>query len=46
MRKIDELQCVAAEKRPDLILITESWCNDDITNAFLAIDGYELVPDL
>jgi len=46
IRKIDELQCVAEEKRPDIILITESWCNADITNAFLSIDNYELQADL
>jgi hypothetical protein len=26
--------------------VTESWCNEDISNAFLSLDGYELVPDL
>ena len=31
---------------PDLILITETWCNSDITNAHLCIAGYELQPDL
>jgi hypothetical protein len=30
----------------DLILVTESWCNDQITDAFLSIPGYELVNDL
>ena len=32
--------------KPDLILVTESWCNNSITDAFLAIDGYDLQPDL
>ena len=31
---------------PDLILITETWCNNDITNAYLSVAGYELQPDL
>jgi Endonuclease-reverse transcriptase len=31
---------------PDLILVTESWCNDQITNAFLSVPGYELIQDL
>jgi hypothetical protein len=26
--------------------MTESWCHSDITNGFLSIDDYELVPDL
>ena len=32
--KIDELACVARDTDTDLILITESWCNDEISNAF------------
>jgi hypothetical protein len=31
---------------PDLILVTESWCNDQITDAYLSLPGYELVNDL
>jgi len=46
VKKVDELQCVANLTRPDLILVTESWCNDSVTNAFLSIDQYELLPDL
>ena len=45
-RKIDELSCLAHEKNPDLILITESWANDEISNAYLTIAGYEVIPDL
>jgi hypothetical protein len=29
-----------------LILLTESWCNDQITDAFLTVPGYELINDL
>jgi hypothetical protein len=46
VKKVDELGCVADLNKPDLILVTESWCNEDISNAFLSLDGYELVPDL
>ena len=35
-----------SEMEPDLILITETWCNNDITNAYLSVAGYELQPDL
>jgi hypothetical protein len=27
-------------------MLTETWCNSDVTDAFLSIDGYELQPDL
>jgi hypothetical protein len=44
--KIDELLCVAEDLKPDLVFITESWCNDNVTNAYLTIPGYQLAPDL
>jgi Endonuclease-reverse transcriptase len=44
--KIDELSSVASDLRPDVILITESWCNNLITDAFLTIPGNELLQDL
>ena len=31
---------------PDLILIIESWCSEDISDAFLSIPGYELQTNL
>ena len=46
VKKVDELRCVASMADPDIILVTESWCNSEISNAFLAIDGYELQQDL
>ena len=46
VKKIDQLNCVAAELEPDIILITETWCHENISDAFLKIDGYELVNDL
>ena len=46
VRKVDELACVANDLDPDLILITETWCNSEISDAYLAIEGYELQPDL
>jgi hypothetical protein len=27
-------------------MITESWCNDSVTNAYLTVPGYELQPEL
>jgi hypothetical protein len=46
VRKTDELACVASTLQPDLILVTESWCNSDISDAHLSLDGYEVQPDL
>ncbi len=43
---MNELACVAESLKPDIVLITESWCNSDVTNAFLSIDGYEIQSDL
>ena len=40
--KIDELVCMANDTEPDVILITESWCNVDTNDAFLSTPGYNL----
>jgi hypothetical protein len=44
--KLEELNCTANDLKPDLIFITESWCNENVTNAFLTIPGYEVATDL
>ena len=44
--KLDDLELLANEKKPALILICESWCNSNINNAFLSIDNYYLEPNL
>ena len=44
--KIDELSCVASDMNPDFILLTETWCNEAISEAFLTIPGYDLQQDL
>ena len=46
VNKVNELSCNAGELEPDVICVTESWCNKDIPDAFLEINGYELQPDL
>ena len=46
MSKINELSCAVASDKPDLIIITESWCNSSVENAQLTIPGYELQPEL
>jgi hypothetical protein len=44
--KVNELNALAADLEPDLILVTETWCNKDITDAYLTINGYEIQQDL
>ncbi len=43
---MNELAYAVADSRPDIIVITETLCNRDVTDAYLSIPGYELQPDL
>ncbi len=44
--KIHELEALAEDFQPDLILLTETWCNDNISDAALSLHGYSLETDL
>ena len=44
--KLNELAAYATEVQPDFILLTETWCNQDMTNAALTIPNYQLEIDL
>ena len=46
VNKVVKLSCTANEINPDLILLTESWCSENISDAFLALPSYELKKDL
>jgi len=46
MNKINDLQILINDSDPDLILITETWCNEDISNAMLNVTGYFIEPEL
>jgi hypothetical protein len=46
VNKINELACVASDAKPDIILVTESWCHERISDAYLAIPGFQLQPEL
>ena len=46
LSKIPDLQVTACDTKPDIILITESWRNNSISDNILNIDGYELISDL
>ena len=40
--KIAELEAVASDLGPELILLRETWCNENIASAALTINGYEI----
>jgi len=44
--KIDELKVIAQELEPDIILLTETWCNSSIESAALALENYKLETEL
>ena len=43
INKIDELRCLVCELNPHVICLNETWTNDQITDAFLSIPGYNVV---
>ena len=44
--KINEFIVHVADLEPDIILLTETWCNQTIPDAALSIPMYEIVTDL
>lgn len=46
LNKLDELTLLATDHEPDIIIITESWANKNITDAMLNIEGYFIESDL
>ena len=42
INKIDEFKATVFERKSDFLFVTESWTNDEYTNTFLDIPGYEL----
>lgn len=44
--KINELKITVCDLQPDIVLITESWCNKNISNSVIKLDGYELCSEL
>ena len=46
VNKINELWILTKDEEPDVILITESWCNEEGSNALLNIPGYCIEPEL
>jgi hypothetical protein len=44
--KIDELKAITQELEPDIILLTETWCNNSVGNAALSLENYKLETEL
>ena len=44
--KLDHLNILINDHKPHLVLITESWCNNDVANSILSIDNYYIDSDL
>ena len=44
--KLSELEVLINDNNPDIVLITESWCNSSISDALLNIQGYNLETEL
>ena len=41
--KMGELRAVVDMEKPDIIALTETWTNECISDAFLSLDGYDMV---
>ena len=45
MNKLQELQAIVYQHSPQIIGIAESWCNNDVGDAELHLQGYNLFCD-
>ena len=43
VNKIEEMKAVASIYNPDVIILTETWTNDSVSNEYLSINGYEII---
>ena len=43
VNKMGEFKAVTSMKKPDVIAVTESWTNTEISDEFLHLEGYELI---
>jgi Endonuclease-reverse transcriptase len=44
--KLNEIEAVLQDLKPDIVLLCETWCNTNLTNAMLNIEGYNFQNDL
>jgi hypothetical protein len=40
VKKIDELSCLSASTSPDIIVVTESWLHEGISDGLLSLEGF------
>ncbi len=40
------MKVITQELEPDVILLTETWCNDSVSNASLSLENYKLETEL
>lgn len=43
IKKLEELKVYVFDIKPDVICLNETWTNDDHTNGYLSLPGYEVV---
>ena len=43
VKKIDELRVIGSINSPDIIVITEAWTNESISDEYLSIKGYDII---
>jgi hypothetical protein len=44
--KLNELKVTSQDLNPDIIILTETWCNVTVENATLEIENYKIETDL
>ena len=43
VNKIDEMRAIVAINNPDILIITETWTNESVSNDLLCISGYDVI---
>ena len=43
VNKIEEMKAVASIYNPGIIILTETWTNETVSNEYLRINGYEII---
>ena len=46
LSKTDHLCILINDANPDLILVTETWLNDEVSNSIINVPGYYIEPEL
>jgi hypothetical protein len=46
LSKLNDLDATTCDTKPDIVLVSESWCNSSILNSGLNLAGYDLNNDL